>query len=143
MEKQIAGSESLPSKKKNTWFAKIETREDALSVIKDTSNNFYFLALIQTIFGYLIAGPLAIVDGIIFVFLGFLLRKYNSRFVSAIMIVISLFIISSTSANIISGAGGTNMWLAVAMLWISIRAWQATSKLRKLSRIEPQVPTAI
>ena len=38
MENQILTPTQTPPPKKNNWFGKIETREEALKVIKDSSN---------------------------------------------------------------------------------------------------------
>ena len=56
----------VPPKKKNVWFGKIETKDEALKVIKDASNGFYFLAALQIVLGYFIIGAETIIDGIIF-----------------------------------------------------------------------------
>ena len=39
-------------KKKNSWFGKIETKEEALKVIKDSSYGFFFLAVLQAVIGF-------------------------------------------------------------------------------------------
>lgn len=125
-----------PPKKKNTWFGKIETRNEALKVIKDTSNSFYLLAILQTILGYFIIGIWSITDGIVFAVCAFLLRKFNSRIVAIILLLLSVSGLVITGMNKFDdGAGGRNLFLAVIMIWVSIRAIQATFELKKVKQI--------
>ena len=122
----------VPPKKKNAWYGKIETKEEALKVIKDTSNGFYFLAALQIVLGYFIMGTEAIIDGVIFAVCAFLLRKLNSRAVPIILLLLSVGGLVVTGINKFGGGtGGRNITLAVVMIWISIRAIQATFGLRK------------
>ena len=122
----------VPPKKKNAWYGKIETKEEALKVIKDTSNGFYFLAALQIVLGYFIMGREAIIDGVIFAVCAFLLRKLNSRAVAIILLLLSVSGLVVTGINKFGGGtGGRNITLAVVMIWISIRAIQATFGLRK------------
>lgn len=122
----------VPPKKKNTWFGKIETRDEALKVIKDVSNSFYFLAALQIIFGYFIMGVEVIIDGTIFAVCAFLLRKFNSRVVAVVLLLLSVGGLIVTGINKFGGgSGGRNLVLAVIAIWVSIRAIQATFELRK------------
>lgn len=122
----------VPPKKKNAWYGKIETKEEALKVIKDASNGFYFLAALQIVLGYFIMGASAIVDGVIFAVCAFLLRKLNSRVVAIILLLLSVGGLIVTGINKFGGGtGGRNIILAVIMIWTSIRAIQATFELRK------------
>ena len=126
----------VPPKKKNTWFGKIETRDEAIKVIKDASNGFYFLAALQIVLGYFIMGALAIVDGVIFAVCAFLLRKFNSRVVAVILLLLSVAGLVVTGMNKFGGgSGGQNLFLAVIMIWVSIRAIQATFGLKKFQQI--------
>ena len=126
----------VPPKKKNAWFGKIETRDEALKVIKDTSNGFYFLAALQIVLGYFIMGTEAIIDGVIFAVCAFLLRKFNSRVVAVILLLLSIGGLVVTGINKFGGGtGGRNLFLAVIMIWISVRAIQATFGLKKFQQI--------
>jgi len=124
----------VPPKKKNTWFGKIETRDEALKVIKDASNGFYFLAVLQVVLGYFIMGTEAIIDGVIFAICAFLLRKFNSRVVAVILLLLSIGGLVVTGINKFGG-GGQNLFLAVIMIWVSVRAIQATFGLKKFQQI--------
>lgn len=120
-------------KKKNPWFGKIESREDALKVIKDSSNAFYVIAAIQAGIGVFLA-PSMILDGVIYAVLGFLLRKFNSRIVAVLLLLFSALAVFATVSNQFGrdGTGGSNIVLAVIILWAAVRAVQATFKLPKL-----------
>ena len=121
---------------KNTWFGKIETTENALKVIKDVSNGFYFLAVLQIVLGYFIMGTSAIIDGVLFAVCAFLLRKFNSRVVAIILLLLSVGGLVVTRINQFGGGtGGRNLFLAVIMIWVSIRAIQATFGLKKLQQV--------
>lgn len=122
----------VPPKKKNSWFGKIETSEEAVKVIKDVSIGFYVLAALQIVAGYFILGIPAIIDGVIFAVCAFLLRKFNSRVVAIILLLLSIGSLVITGINKFGGgAGGRNLFLAVIMIWVSIRAIQATFALKK------------
>lgn len=126
----------VPPKKKNSWFGKIETKDEALKVIKDASNGFYFLAALQIVLGCFIMGMEAIVDGVIFAVCAFLLRKFNSRVVAVILLLLSIGGLIVTGINKFGGgSGGQNLFLAVIMIWVSIRAIQATFGLKKFQQI--------
>lgn len=119
--------------KKNSWFGKIETQDEALEVIKGVSIGFYFLAVLQIVIGYFLIGLESIIDGVIYAVLAFLLRKFNSRVVAVILLLISIASIVFTGINqFAGGTGGKNTILAVITVWASIRAIQATFKLHKL-----------
>ena len=136
MENQILTPTQTPPPKKNNWFGKIETREEALKVIKDSSNGFYFLAVLQIVIGYFLLGASAIVDSVILAILAFLLRKFNSMVVAILLLLLSLAGIVVTGINRFGGGtGGRNIILAVIMIWVSVRAVQATLKLHKLEKI--------
>lgn len=122
----------MPPKKKNAWYGKIETKEEALKVIKDASNGFYFLAALQIVLGYFIMGTEAIIDGVLFAVCAFLLRKFNSRVVAVILLLLSVGGLVVTAINQFGGGtGGRNIILAVIMIWTSVRAIQATFGLKK------------
>ncbi|MEI6660241.1 MAG: hypothetical protein WCK91_02355 [bacterium] len=135
MENQITTSTDSKPPKKNAWFGKIETKEEALKVIKDSSNGFYFLAALQIVIGYFLLGLPAIIDGVIFAVLAFLLRKFNSMVVAVLLLLLSVGAVVVTAINQFGGGtGGRNTILAVIMIWTSIRAVQATFKLHKLEK---------
>lgn len=125
--------ESDKSKRfKEVWLGKIETKEQAFKVIKECSNGFYFVAALGVLVSFFL-GRGYLIDAVVFVILAFLLRKFKSRIVAIIMSLMSSLVIISTIMSALKiTKGGTNMLLAVILMWISIRAVQATFKLPKL-----------
>ena len=122
---------TTPPPKKNNWFGKIETREEALKIVKNISIGFYFVAALQLVLGFLLFGVYGIFDGIAFFVLTFLLHKFNSRAVAVILLLLSVAVLVSTAINkFTDGMGGRNIALAAIMIWASFRAFQATTKLK-------------
>ncbi len=119
------------NEKKQKWFAKIETRDDALRVVKDTSMGFFFVAALQAALSFLV-GFSIIFDAVIYAFGGFFLRRYNSRAAAVVLLILAVVGTGVTFANR-AGAdfgGGNNIFLALIVLWAAIRAVEATFKLR-------------
>ena len=122
-------SESM--KKKKGWFAKIESRDDALKVIKDVSMGFFFVAVLQGALSFLV-GFSTIFDAVVYAVGGFFLYRYNSRATAVILLILAFVAVGVTFANK-AGAdlgGGNNIFLAFIVLWAAIRAVEATFKLR-------------
>lgn len=81
-------------------------------------------------------GVEAIIDGVIFAVCAFLLRKFNSRVMAVILLLLSVAGLVVTGINKFSGGtGGQNLILAVIMIWVSVRAIQATFGLKKFQQI--------
>jgi cobalamin synthase len=121
-----------PKPKKRDIFSKIETREEALKTIKDTTIGFYFIAILHIVLGYFVGLPVMI-DGVLYAVLGFLLQKFNSRIVAVLLLIVSGIALITTVINRFGGGtGGRNILLAIIVLWASIRAVQATFKLQSL-----------
>ena len=135
MENQTVPTTETKPPKKNAWFGKIETKDEALKVIKDSSNGFYFLAALQIIIGYFLLGLPAIIDGVMFGVLAFLLRQFRSMVVAVLLLLLSVGGVVVTAINQFGGGtGGRNTILALIMIWVSVRAVQATFKLHKLEK---------
>jgi hypothetical protein len=118
--------------KKNVWYGKIETKEDAKKVIKHSSNAFLVLAVVQIVLGF-IADAASIIDGIVYLILALLLKKFNSRVVAIILLSLSLVSAVITGISKFAGStGGQNILWALAIALISIRAVKATFAYNKL-----------
>ncbi len=142
MENHTTAMTKTKSTKKNVWFGKIETKEEALKVIRESSTGFYFLAAAQIVLGYLVFGSTAIVDGVAFGVSAFLLRQFRSRIVASLMLLLTVASVMMTATNLFGvGTGGRNILLAFVMVWASIRAIQATFKLHKLEKNESATPS--
>lgn len=129
-EKNVDSLISVQPKKKNFWYGKIETKDEAIKIIKEASNGFYILAVVQIIGGVILkylapeySGIAIMVDGVIVGICAFLLRKFNSKIVAIILILFAI-------AGLIS-SGGKNIILPIIAIWISVRAIQATFGLKK------------
>ncbi|OGJ53663.1 hypothetical protein A2448_00720 [Candidatus Peregrinibacteria bacterium RIFOXYC2_FULL_41_22] len=108
---------------------KIESKEEAVKIIKDCSNAFFILAGIEIVAGIVIIGTAAIIDGIIFGILAFVLRKFYSRVAAIILLLMSLGSVIVTVMNNASGGnGGSNIILAIVIVYASARGIQATFK---------------
>ncbi|MDD5341895.1 MAG: hypothetical protein PHI73_00970 [Patescibacteria group bacterium] len=130
-----------PTKKFNLWLGKIETKEQALKVIKNVSLGFYFVAGLQILLGIIIGSWEIVVDGAIFAVFSFLFSKFKNRTLAIILLVLSCLALLSTGYNIVSsGLGGTNIILAIIMVWASIRAMQATAVLSKSNLLTQNPP---
>jgi len=118
----------------SAWFSKIETHEQALVVIKDTSNVFFFVAVLLFALSSTI-GYEVLWDAAIFVVGGFFLRKFNSRAAAVILLIVATAMVGATIANLTGTnlGGGQNIILAVIVLWAAVRAVQATYKFRNLT----------
>ena len=133
------------TKKRPSSFGKIETKEAARGVLKDTSNWFYGIGALQII-GTFWAGYPSLITGIIFIVLAFLLRKLNSRVVAVLMLILSaLNLVFFFYIMIWGGKGGGNLFIVLGLTWVSIRAVQAAFRLNSLSLVtkinNPQIDT--
>ncbi len=120
----------MAGEKKKGSFSKIENRDDALKMVKDTSLAFFFVAGLQAILSYWI-GSGVLIDAAVYAIGGFFLRRFNSRTAAVILLILALLGAGVTIANK-AGAnlgGGNNIILALIILWAGIRAVEATFKL--------------
>jgi hypothetical protein len=115
--------------KKNSWFSKIENREDALKVIKDTSTAFIAIAILQAILSYFF-GPSVLIDAIINAGGAFFLRRFNSRVAAIVLLVVAVLSVGITIANLLGAklGTGTNILMAIIVFWAGVRAVEATFK---------------
>jgi hypothetical protein len=121
----------MTTEKKKGSFSKIENRDDALKMVRDTSMAFYAIAGLQAVLSYWIGLGL-LVDAAIYAIGGFFLRRFNSRAAAVVLLILALLSAGVTIANK-AGAdvgGGNNIILALVMLWAGIRAVEATFKLQ-------------
>jgi hypothetical protein len=129
---------SEPTPKKKGFFSKLESRQDALRLVKDTSNAFFFIAALQAALAYWI-GLSVLLDAAMYAVAAFFLRRFNNRTAAVILLILALLGAGVTLANR-AGAnlgGGNNIILAVIMLWAAVRAVEATFKLRSMFAQDP------
>lgn len=117
-------------------FQTISNKEEALKVIRDASNAFYLIAIINGVLMIISGQPLGIIDGVIYAVLAFLLRKDQKNIIAIILLVLSALGLITTLLNIfgVTNAGGRNIILASIVVWAAVRAFQATSYLQKHKR---------
>lgn len=121
----------MEKEKKKGWVTKIESREDALKMVKDTSTGFFVVAGIIAAISFVL-GPSLLVDAVLYAVGAFFLRRYNSRVAAVLLLILASASAAVTFANM-AGAnlgGGNNAFLAVIIFWAAIRAVEATYKLR-------------
>ncbi len=118
-------------KKKARMFAKIESRDDALQTIKDTSIGFFFIAVLQAGLGFFIA-PSLIVDAILYAILAGILLKWKSRIAAVSLLLLGGGALAMTFLNLVgvTALGGNNVILGLLIFWAAIRAVEATYKLQ-------------
>ena len=117
--------------KKKGWLSKIESRADALKVVKDSSTAFFVVAAIQAALSFLV-GFSVLIDAFIYAIGGFFLRRFNSRAAAIVLLLLAVLSAGVTVANKLGEnlGGGNNIFLALIVLWAAIRAVEATFKLR-------------
>ncbi len=112
------------------WLSKIESRDDALKVVKDTSMGFFFIAALQVGLSF-IMGFSILLDAIIYAVGGFFLRRFGSRAAAVVLLLLATAEAGVTFANRVGAnlGGGNNIFLALIILLAAIRAVDATFKL--------------
>jgi len=121
---------------KEIWIARIATKEQALGIVKSASVGFFFVAGIFIIFSFWM-GLIEIINGILFAFLAFLLLKLKSRVSAVLLLLFSLLVAVVTVINKFgNGRGGRNVLLAVIIVWVAVRAVQATFWLVKQTKAQ-------
>ncbi|MFA5337746.1 MAG: hypothetical protein WC330_05390 [Candidatus Omnitrophota bacterium] len=123
---------------KTVWFGAIKTKDEAIRVVKEASNGFYAVAGLNIIIGIFL-WKFYIIEGVIYLTVSTLLRLLKSRGAAIVLLLISVVAAISTISNFASKAngGGRNIFLAIIVLGMSIRAIQATYKFHKLPECAP------
>lgn len=131
---------------KIAWLSKIETRDDALDVVKVASYAFVFLAALQLVLYLVLDSAGAFVDAAIMVAGALALRWLHSRAAAAVLCAISCVEALVTLANMFGAhlGVGRNVILAGLMVWVAVRAVQATWALERMpdDDDEEEVPSA-
>ena len=117
-------------KMKSGLFTPITTGDDALTMIREASLAFFFVAGIQALLGATVASAL-LTDAVIIAVLATILMKWRSRIAAVMLLVVSSAGLAITVLNGlgITAQGGTNIILAVIMVVVAVRAVEATFKL--------------
>ncbi len=117
-------------KKKYSLFGKIDSREYALKIVKDSSIGFFIVAVIQGGVGYFV-DPYSIIDGILYAILAAVLWKWHSRISAILLLLLNTGVAILTVLYMfgVTDEGGTNIFLSITILWIAVRSVEATFKL--------------
>jgi hypothetical protein len=118
------------SQSKQGLFSKIESRDDALKTVRGASTAFFVLAAIQAAVGFFLF-PSVITDAVILSVLGLALRLWCSRVAAVLLLLVTGVQACVTVLNRVgvTNSGGNNIFLAIIMLIVAVRAVEATFKL--------------
>ena len=118
------------TKKSISVFSKITDRNSALNVIKETSLVFIIVGIYQAVVYFFVGQIGVLIDAALYIFLGFTLREWKSRAAAVILLIQAII-----AAGIIimrhlgyTDEGGVSTILVVAVLFIAVRAVEATFK---------------
>jgi len=120
----------MTESKKAGWFSKMKSREDALEIAKGAATGFFVVAAIQGALSFVV-GFSILFDAVVYAAGGFFVRRFHSRVAAVVLFLVALVAVGVTLANK-AGAnlgGGNNIFLALIVLWASVRAVEATFKL--------------
>ena len=113
-------------------FGPITSKEDAAKIVKSTAWMAVAVGVLNLLIGFFFIQN-AMLDGAVYVFLGIMLLVLKSRWVAAILLLLAVGTVLMTVYNNISGGqGGSNIYLAVILLYYSFRAVQASFKFKSL-----------
>jgi hypothetical protein len=120
--------------RKIAWLAKIETRDDALDVLKVASCAFVFLAALQLVLYLVLESPAALLDAAVLVVGALALFFVHSRAAAAVLLAVSCVEALVTVANLFGAhlGVGRNVILAGLMVWVAVRGVQATWALERM-----------
>jgi hypothetical protein len=111
-------------------FSSIESRDDALKLVKDTSSAFFLLALLQAVLAPWL-GLFLLLRAVLYAAGGFLVRRFHSRGAAFAMLLLASVGVIAAVSNLFGAklGGGRNVLLALVLLWAAVRAVEATFKL--------------
>jgi hypothetical protein len=128
---------SRPKTPKLNWFTAIQTKEEALKIIKDTSLAFFFVAVLQAAIGIWLATQypnsgfdvgVTLIDVAIYTVCAAWLRWGRSRTAAIFLLLAATVALGTTiAAHLKIIEGGKNVAVALTAFWIAVKA---TFKLR-------------
>ncbi len=131
----------------------INTREEALKTIKDSSSAFFFVAALQAAIGIWLATQYptsgfdvgeTIIDVAIYAVFAAWLRWGLSRTAAVVLLLAATVALAMTiGAQLKIIQGGKNIWLALIVFWAAVKAVEATFKVhgrfkQDATEVEPQ-----
>jgi|SRR6185312_235083 len=130
-------SDAVPTSKfRWKWLTAIKTRDEAIKAINETAAAFFVVAAIQTALGFVLmnanpnVGADALIDGPLYAGLAVWLRWGRSRIAAVLLLIIACISATTTVlAKLKIMEGGTNIILAMIVLFTAGKAMEATFKL--------------
>ena len=118
----------------------IATLDDADRVVRESAKGYFTLAAIQAVLGFVL-NPWILVDAALVALGGLWLLKSKSRVAACLLLGLGILEAGQTLLNKFAGQkqGGTNVFLAAIVVWVGIRAVQATFRRHQLSRQAPEL----
>jgi hypothetical protein len=128
--------------KKIAWLAKIETRDDALEVAKVASYAFFFVAALQMVLFLAVdSGGALVVAGVALA--GGAALRLHSRAAAGVLLAVSCIEALATVAKLFGAHPGigSNVMVAGLMVWVAVRAVQATWALERMPDDDDEEPS--
>jgi len=130
--------------RKIAWLAKIETRDDALEVVMVASYAFFFVAALQIVLYLAVDSSAALLVAGIALAGGAALRLH-SRAAAFVLLAVSGIEALATVAKMFGAHPGlgSNVFVAGLMVWVAVRAVQATAALERMPDDEADEDPAV
>jgi hypothetical protein len=126
------------------WISKIETRDDALTVLKQGTVVFFFLGAVH-IFPFLVVrSHVALLVTAVVLVSALALRYLHSRAAAVILLALSCAEGLVALANLFGAniSAGSSLVLAGLMVWVATRTAQAASALERMPEDDEDVEVA-
>ena len=128
-------AETAPRKEKSRFFGPIDTREEALKVVKESAIAFVVLGAISGSIALAMPQMRGLLwDAMLMILLAGALYQWKSRAAAVALLVLATLSAVVTVANMIGvmNKGGTNIVLALIVVWAAYRGVQATFALHRM-----------
>jgi hypothetical protein len=122
-------------------FRELETRDDAMAMVRDCSVALLLVGLVQVALASL-AGVGSAIDAAIYMPLAVALYRYTSRLAAALLLGFALFAVAVVvAAATWSIDSRSDLLLIATLLWASVRSVEATLFLKRAAARPPAAPS--
>lgn len=123
------------------WSLKINSLEHAIELINATAWLYLIYGTIFSIIALLISGlGGGLIDGLLMIFLGSFLFLKRNTWAASFVLVSGALIVLNTLINKVSGkVGGTNIFLAIIVLWSAIQSFKSVRYIKKSEKVDGSV----
>lgn len=130
---------------KIAWISKIETRDDALTVLRHGTVAFFFLGALHVVPFLVLKSYLALLETAVVVVAAFAMQRLHSRAAAAVLLTLSCSEALVALANTFGARFGAGSSLVVAglMIWVAVRTAQATSALERMPDDDEDAEVAV